>query len=191
MFNVLFLTIIFTIGISIFIGIGVGYLIIDPALSRALLVALKSSLRIIMKTVEKNGEQGINIHRLLLDHEFNALPQAIKRELIDETALQATLELKKQLLQRFGTRLEKIYLYGSRVRGDYQVDSDVDVAIFLNALSFDQEKITKEILVCTYRLLMDFGLYFQIRIYDSYVMNQTELSSDYLACAALFYGVSI
>jgi predicted nucleotidyltransferase len=191
MFNVLFLTIIFTIGISIFIGIGVGYLIIDPALSRALLVALKSSLRIIMKTVEKNGEQGINIHRLLLDHEFNALPQAIKRELIDETALQATLELKKQLLQRFGTRLEKIYLYGSRVRGDYQVDSDVDVAIFLNALSLDQEKITKEILVCTYRLLMDFGLYFQIRIYDSYVMNQTELSSDYLACAALFYGVSI
>jgi predicted nucleotidyltransferase len=41
------------------------------------------------------------------------------------------LKLKKGLKQLYGRRFKKAYLFGSRARGDFDEDSDVDVLIIL------------------------------------------------------------
>jgi predicted nucleotidyltransferase len=38
------------------------------------------------------------------------------------------------LERAYGTRIERVVLFGSRARGDAQPDSDYDVAVFLNDL---------------------------------------------------------
>ncbi len=38
------------------------------------------------------------------------------------------------LAEIYGSRLERVVLFGSRARGEARVDSDYDVAVFLNAL---------------------------------------------------------
>lgn len=40
-------------------------------------------------------------------------------------------ELKKGLKQIYGAKFKKAYLFGSRARGDYTEDSDIDVLIVL------------------------------------------------------------
>jgi predicted nucleotidyltransferase len=40
----------------------------------------------------------------------------------------------------YGERIERVVLYGSRARGDFRLDSDYDVAVFLKDLAgFDEE----------------------------------------------------
>lgn len=41
-------------------------------------------------------------------------------------------ELKKGLTELYGVRLKAVYLYGSYARGDYDVNSDLDVMIVLD-----------------------------------------------------------
>lgn len=40
--------------------------------------------------------------------------------------------LKKDLKDYFGARLNRVYLYGSYARGDYNDDSNVDIMVLLN-----------------------------------------------------------
>ena len=46
----------------------------------------------------------------------------------------ALRELKTALIELYGERLRGVYLYGSYARGDYHVDSDVDVLVALNGI---------------------------------------------------------
>jgi uncharacterized protein len=43
-------------------------------------------------------------------------------------------QFRNRLVDAYGGRLERIVLFGSRVRGDAKSDSDYDVAIFLHDL---------------------------------------------------------
>lgn len=43
--------------------------------------------------------------------------------------------LCKALRERYGPRIERIVLFGSRARGDAREDSDYDVAVFLHGLT--------------------------------------------------------
>ena len=50
------------------------------------------------------------------------------------------LRLKTALSERYGSRLARVVLYGSRARGDHGPESDYDVAVFLRGeLSFWDE----------------------------------------------------
>jgi uncharacterized protein len=44
-------------------------------------------------------------------------------------------KFRAALTEMYGKRIERVVLYGSRARGDAGVDSDYDVAVFLNNLS--------------------------------------------------------
>ena len=45
------------------------------------------------------------------------------------------VKFRGALRQMYGERLERVVLYGSRARGDAGVDSDYDVAVFLENLA--------------------------------------------------------
>ena len=51
--------------------------------------------------------------------------------------------LKAGLQQLYGTRLRRLYLFGSYARGDADCDSDVDVAIVLDEFESDWEEIQR------------------------------------------------
>lgn len=51
------------------------------------------------------------------------------------TTRRALASFKKRLTHRYGGHLKALYLFGSRVRGDYRPDSDADVAVFLDHVS--------------------------------------------------------
>ncbi|MDN5870928.1 MAG: nucleotidyltransferase domain-containing protein [Nitrococcus sp.] len=55
------------------------------------------------------------------------------------TAEQATMAalstFRKRLNRRYGPRLRALYLFGSRARGDHRPDSDLDVAVVLDAFA--------------------------------------------------------
>jgi len=44
-------------------------------------------------------------------------------------------ELKRNLTGLLGDRLRKLVLYGSRARGDYDAESDIDIAIIVRGLT--------------------------------------------------------
>jgi predicted nucleotidyltransferase len=48
---------------------------------------------------------------------------------------QILVDLKKSVQEIVGERLIKLVLYGSRARGDYNKDSDTDIAIVVRGLS--------------------------------------------------------
>lgn len=48
---------------------------------------------------------------------------------------QILIDLKKSIEEIAGNRLLKIVLYGSRARGDYDDDSDTDIAIIIRGLT--------------------------------------------------------
>jgi predicted nucleotidyltransferase len=60
------------------------------------------------------------------------------------------------LYEIYGTRIERVVLFGSRARGDARPDSDYDVAVFLNDLS-DRWAEADRIAVTTTDILRETG----------------------------------
>ena len=58
-------------------------------------------------------------------------PYAVKTE---EQVRKALATLKERLVGMLGNSLVKLALYGSRARGDYDPDSDIDVAVIVRGL---------------------------------------------------------
>ena len=60
---------------------------------------------------------------------------AEERHEVGEEELSAVLaEIKTRLSALLGSRLERMFLYGSRARGDYGPESDIDIAIIVEEL---------------------------------------------------------
>jgi len=53
---------------------------------------------------------------------------------------QILIDLKKSLQEIAGDRLIKMVLYGSRARGDFSEDSDMDIAIVIRGLSPEMKR---------------------------------------------------
>jgi predicted nucleotidyltransferase len=85
-----------------------------------------------------------------------AAGRIVEQEIADLLA-----NLKRRLERRFGDRFVALYLFGSRARGNNELDSDVDVAVVL-----DQEMPRPYGAKClllddTYDLMLETGYYLQ------------------------------
>jgi len=61
-------------------------------------------------------------------------------EEMEEKIKNITSEVYQELMKLFGGKIECIILYGSYARGDFNLESDVDIMILLNC---DQKEITQ------------------------------------------------
>lgn len=58
----------------------------------------------------------------------------------------------------YGSKLQKIILYGSCVRGDFKIDSDIDILVLLNVDSEEINAERKRILDVTDRLDLEYDV---------------------------------
>ncbi len=58
----------------------------------------------------------------------------------EEQVRKALATLKERLTRMLGSSLVKLALYGSRARGDYDPDSDIDVAVIVRGLDGDLKR---------------------------------------------------
>lgn len=50
---------------------------------------------------------------------------------LDQQTRAALADFRSRLVQRYGSRMRGMILFGSRARGDHRPDSDADVAVFM------------------------------------------------------------
>lgn len=60
---------------------------------------------------------------------------------MEERIREITSEVYEELIKLFGGKIERIILYGSYARGDFDLESDVDIMILLNC---DQREIMEK-----------------------------------------------
>lgn len=103
-----------------------------------------------------------------------------------EFVLQTVLSVTYKRLQKiFGNHLEKVLLYGSYARGDYDSESDIDIMVLVN--------MTKEEL-CTYRreisdLSSDIDL--EYNVFLSITLQDTETFEHYKTTLSFYKNVLI
>ncbi len=56
---------------------------------------------------------------------------------VDDDVRDVLNTLKARLMRSLGNRAFRLVLFGSRARGDYDKDSDIDVAVIVDGLSSD------------------------------------------------------
>lgn len=76
------------------------------------------------------------------------------RSMDDEKLTRILHDLRTGLAHRLGDRLEAVYLYGSRARGDARPDSDIDVLVVLRG-EFDYFKTLDQISDLAWTLSLD------------------------------------
>ena len=66
------------------------------------------------------------------------------KEEYEKTVTDTLSEIKRRVSALLGDRLDRIVLYGSRARGDYDKNSDIDVAIIVKDLDRETKNLVLE-----------------------------------------------
>lgn len=64
---------------------------------------------------------------------------------LNEVEEKAVNELKEKLMQALGSKLKHMILYGSKARGDYNEDSDIDLLVVVDDLDLETDDVISEI----------------------------------------------
>ena len=100
-------------------------------------------------------------------------PTEIRERTIADPVLKSVLDqLDRALRTKLGREYVHLILFGSRARGDYQADSDADVAVVLRGKVGNRWKIKQQVIEITYPILVETGLYIQ-----SWPIGQAELDA--------------
>jgi predicted nucleotidyltransferase len=79
----------------------------------------------------------------------------------------AVLDYKESLKQKLGPELIKIGLYGSKARGDFQPDSDIDLLILVK----ERNNRIKQVI---YDTLLDINSIYDIYNISAYIYTENE-----------------
>jgi predicted nucleotidyltransferase len=92
---------------------------------------------------------------------------------IDPVTRDALASFKKLLAARYGEHLSSLYLFGSRARGDHRLDSDADVAVFLDQVT-DPIGEQFDLIEEGYDILLDTGVNIQPWVFDEASLADPE-----------------
>ncbi|MBV6452082.1 MAG: hypothetical protein MHPDNHAH_02833 [Anaerolineales bacterium] len=177
---------------GLFFGVFVGLALRDLRLRRGLNVFIKALIRITSKKLGRLLNPRVDIARVRRDQMFIGLPRDKKAQAVDTQALEATVELKQHLCAKFRNQIEAVYLFGSRARGDYRLDSDLDIGIFLAKSCLCSDAIMKEITHQSSELAFKYGLFVQPRVFRwSSLRASSEDSEKLLSQIVVSYGIPV
>lgn len=183
----LLLSLLLLIGVvGLLTGLTLGLLIRDLHLKNVLRVLMRSIMRVTRKKLQRL--YGIDIDHMRRQRDLRFLGTSTA-EKVDIRAKVVAAELKRCLTEKFEGQIQDVYLFGSRVRGDYQVDSDVDIGIFLTDSCTCAACIRREALYQSARLLLIHELFLQPRIFGN---SSTRTTAEQSLAEIIFsYGVSL
>lgn len=92
------------------------------------------------KSVEKQSFWGYTYKKWILRFE-----KYMGYQEMEEKIKNITSEVYEELIKLFGAKIERIILYGSYARGDFNLESDVDIMILLNCNQKEIMQKRKEI----------------------------------------------
>lgn len=187
----LFYIIAFIAGICIIAGMLLGFMLMNVQFRNRLTVVVVSIFRIFTKSIRR-VKLGIDEGKLIVDENFKSLSQEDKVKVADQKALDVVKMLKQRLERLYGPKIVAMFLFGSRARGDFSTNSDVDVGVYLDTIDTNKfKRIKKEAFYYSFEILMKYGYYIQLRFYDSRILTGQLASKNYLAKAAYSYGILI
>lgn len=79
----------------------------------------------------------------------------------NEEAREILARFSRDVARHYGAALTGVYLFGSRARGDFQLESDADVAVVLRGDGLDFWREQRAITDIAYDYLLDTGLFIQ------------------------------
>ncbi|MFQ6031499.1 MAG: nucleotidyltransferase family protein [Candidatus Zixiibacteriota bacterium] len=91
---------------------------------------------------------------------------------LTKNEVDAILELKKRLKKNFGKELNEIRIFGSKVRGDFDKESDIDVfVVFDRGVDWDFENKVSRI---AYDIDLEFGVLFNLIIFSASQLKEPK-----------------
>ena len=111
---------------------------------------------------------------------------------MDSETLTALQDFKRRLEARFGDKLNSVYLFGSRARGDHRPDSDADVAVVLNEKVEGVLTYLDELSEDAISVLLERGLYIEPWPLDAGALKEPDRYwAPTLSRAVLREGIAI
>lgn len=81
-------------------------------------------------------------------------------------------DVEKLAIEFFGELLDKVILYGSFARGDYDEESDVDFAVFLNIEESKISNYMSEVTEITSKLSMKYGIIVSLILVSNFTFDR-------------------
>lgn len=85
---------------------------------------------------------------------------------LTENERRALAELVERLRRRYGDDLLRVVLFGSKARGDFDEESDLDVLVVVRIPDEDYLQRRREIVSWTVDLMLEYGSVISTHIYD-------------------------
>lgn len=98
-------------------------------------------------------------------------------------------ELKKRLHDHYGERLSRFLVFGSRARGDYSPESDIDILITFNGVTDRRTK--NEVLKICYTVELDYEVLFNLFVYSEEEIKNTIIGSTPLMESIFREGILV
>lgn len=93
------------------------------------------------------------------------IPITGTRSFLSKKEQGAILYFKKELLEKSGNEVKEIRLFGSKARGDWRKDSDIDVLVILSRLA-DKNQTKDIIYALVLSICEKFNLYLSVKVFS-------------------------
>jgi hypothetical protein len=172
------------------IGFMIGFVSRDFRYRRAATVLGHFIKRVIHKAIIRTVDTRIRNRLAEQDSSFARLSSQEKAHLVDARALKAVTQFKAMLSNCFDQEQFQLYVFGSRVRGDYTDWSDVDVLLIVESV-LSRTEVRAASRRAVFHILWQQGMLIQPRLFASSELNLPDHAFGPLIKRALQTGILI